>query len=106
MSRDPIGGVLRNLLDIQRLGNGLGLEMRALIEDLFDEIAAEITRIDPAGAGRERSRSLRLDRLFGEVESLVGQSFQEIRRTLTQRLVEIGVQQAKWAAEHLVTTIG
>ena len=106
MSRDPVGGVLRNLLDLQRLGNGVSLEVRAIIEALFDEIAGEVARIDPTGTERERNRTLRLERLLGNVDGLVGQGFQEVRKTLTRRLAEIGVQQATWAAQQLGQAIG
>jgi SPP1 gp7 family putative phage head morphogenesis protein len=106
VSRDPVGGVLRNLLDIQRLGNGVSIEVRSLVEQLFDELAGEIARVDPSGTEQSRARVVRLEGLLGEIESLVGQSFQEIRRTLTERLAAIGVQQAQWAQSHLSSTVG
>ena len=105
MSRDPIGGVIRNLLDLQRLANATSAEIRGIVGALFDELAAEIARIDPTAPSRERDRTLRLERLLGEVESLVGQSFKEIRKTLTQRLAATGVQQSFWAESLLHTTI-
>lgn len=106
MSRDPIGGVIRNLLDLQRLGNAVSIETRALIEQLFDDLAGEVAKIDPTGTDRERYRRLRLEKLLGNVDELFGKGFREIRKTLTERLAQIGVQQARWAEGQLERALG
>lgn len=106
MPRDPIGGVIRNLIDLQRLGNATTAEINGIIETLFDEIAAEIARIDPTAPSRDRFKRERLERLLGEVDSLVGKRMGEVRRTLIARLSQIGVQQSLWAEGQLRSVIG
>lgn len=99
MPRDPIGAVVRNLFDMQRMGTSIArLDADPFIRDLFDDIAAQIARIDPTSPQRERYRQQRLEKLVGDVEGLVGKSFREIRRTLETRLATVGEQQARWAA--------
>lgn len=106
MAGDPIGGAIRNLIDLQRLGNGLSVEVNALIGRLFDDIAAEIARIDPTSPDRRRYRTERLEKLVGSIDALIGKGFSEIRATLVSRWAEIGVQQARWAERNLEQTLG
>jgi|GEM_PF-3452280 len=106
MPEDPIGGVIRNLLALQRLGTGISREVQPLIAELFDDLAAQIAKLDPTAPARQRYRRERLETLLGEVESMAGQSFKEIRSTLEQRLARVGVQQAEWAETQLQRSIG
>lgn len=102
MARDPIGAVVRNLFGLQRMGTSITrLDVEPLIDDLFDDIAAKIARLDPTAPDRESFRRARLEKLVGEVESLVGSTFKEVRRTVETRLAGVGEQQAAWAARGL-----
>jgi len=103
---DPIGGLIQNLVALQRLGNGLNREVQPLLRALFDDLAAQIAKLDPTAPDREAYRRLRLEKLLGEIEPLVGQTFEEVRKTLRQRLAEIGSQQADWAGQQLLGAVG
>lgn len=98
---DPIGLEIRNLLRVEQAANGLVGESRQLLAALFEDIAAEIARIDPTGASRTRYRQERLQRLFSEVERLTGRSFRDIRKLLVDRLSEMGTIQAETASRTL-----
>ncbi len=102
----PIGGMIQNLINLQRLGNAMSADADALVRELFDDLAAQIARIDPTAPERDRYRRMRLEELLGRVELLVGQRFTEIRKALRQRLAELGAQQATWAEGQLQRTIG
>lgn len=106
MSRDPIGGVIANLITLQRLGNMANVEAKVLLGDLFDDLAAQIAKLDPTAPERERYRRQRIEALLGEVDDLVGERFREVRKTLRARLAGIGAQQAQRAGAHLGESIG
>lgn len=106
MPRDPIGGAVRNLFDIQRLANGANAEVRSFIRALFDDIAAQLARIDPTGPDAERFRRARIKKLMGEVEGLAEEAFEEWRKTVRQSMAEIGKQQGAWAEGQLVRALG
>lgn len=52
MTRDLIGGIVRNQFDLQHLSNGLSKDVADSLRALFDEIAAELVRIDPTASCR------------------------------------------------------
>ncbi|HSV93707.1 MAG TPA: hypothetical protein VLH81_11550, partial [Desulfobacterales bacterium] len=106
MPQDPIGGVIENLLTLQRLGNAASAEAKAVIRSLFDDLAGQIAKLDPTAPQREAYRRQRLEQLLGEVETLVGESFGDIRKTLRTRLADIGAQQAGWTVGQLARSIG
>lgn len=106
MPRDPTGSVVRNLFLLQRLGNGLGRDARELLRGLFDDIAAEMARIDPTGVGPDTYRRRRLQKLMAEVEALTGETFDAFHKRIRQDLAEIGKQQGQWAVSQLSETIG
>lgn len=104
--RDPTQGIVTNIFTIQRLGTGISTEARELLQALFDDIVAQIARIDPTSPTRRTFRVRRLEKLIGEVETLLGKRIPDIRRMIRSRLVDVGGQQAGWATTQLEATIG
>lgn len=50
MPYDPIGAVVENAFQLQHLANWLAGESDAAVRNLFDDIVAEVARVDPARA--------------------------------------------------------
>lgn len=104
--RDPLHGIIANLFSLQRLGTGITRETDALLRALFDDLVAQIAKIDPTAVARRTFRRKRLETLLGEIETLVGQEVPKLRSLVRKRLIEIGGQQAEWATTQLEGTIG
>lgn len=101
MPRDPIGGVIQNLLLLQRLGNTVNADIQPIIADLFEELARAIAALDPTGPPQETYRRRRMKKLIGEIETLAGRSVEQVRKTLRLRMVDVGLLQAAWSESHL-----
>ena len=91
---------------LQRLGNGLSAEVRALLHELFSEIVAELQRMDPTELASSVMQRRRIERLIAEVEELAGDAAAEALRSVRQRVAEIGAHQARFAAGLLRNTVG
>lgn len=105
--RDPDGGLLRNLFDIERIGRGISTEIRRdFVEPLFADIVGRIAAIDPTEPKRRTYRDLRLEKLVGEVDSLVGKAHTSIDRRLRARLADLGEVQTGWAELNLGRRLG
>lgn len=104
--RDPIGEIIRNLIMLQRLGNGAAADVSALIEDLFEDIIAQIARVDPTAPGADRYRRARAEKVLGAIEAQVSDAFDDIVKQVRQTTAEVGVHQAKWATSMLEASVG
>lgn len=105
MAQDPIEGTVRNLLNLRGLENSVTDETNRLLVDLFNEIAAEITRVDPVGADLE-IRDQRVQGLIEEIASLTGTTFDEVQSVIAEQTTEIGLQQAEEAGRQFRRTLG
>jgi SPP1 gp7 family putative phage head morphogenesis protein len=105
MDPEALGLELRKLLRLERAANGIVGEARGILDALFDEIVAELARIDPTGPTRRRFREERLRKLMAEVQRLTGSRFTQIRRLLISRLSDLGTIQAEAAAKTLQETV-
>lgn len=105
MPKDPIEGTVRNLFEIRQLENSLADETNSLLVDLFQEMAAEITRVDPAGADLE-IQDQRVQGLIQEIADLTDSTFSEVESVIAERATEIGLQQAEWAGGQMERTVG
>lgn len=106
MPADPTSTVVRNLLDLRRLQNGLRIEVDALLAALFDDIVAQLARIDPTGVGAETYRRGRIEKLMEAVEELTGETFAAVHRLVRQRAAEIGSFEADVADDILRKALG
>lgn len=106
MPEDPTENVVRNLFALRQLENELAIEADRLLRDLFDDIAAQLGRIDPTGPSSSSLRQERLDRLMAEVRELTGSTVDEIRVLIADGGTEIGLAQSEWAARQLRDAVG
>lgn len=100
MARDPIGDVIRNLLALQRVANGITADASELIEQAFAEIIGKIAKHDPTDVA-ERYRQLRVEKIMDDVTALIAETFDDFVRNVRSDLAEVGAQQARWAASSL-----
>lgn len=103
--KDPIGGIIRNLFTLRRLENGVAAEVDALLRSLFDDISGQIAKLDPTAPPQQAFRRRRVEKLIGEVDSLSGDTYDEIQKLVRQRAAEIGAQQAGFAEELLDASV-
>jgi SPP1 gp7 family putative phage head morphogenesis protein len=106
MPSDPTGDVVRNLVTLRRVANGLSSDMRARVRALVDDFVAELARHDPTGVVRERYRRERVERVIAKLREVAGSRYPEMRRELEAALTRLGKQQALWAARTLDSSVG
>lgn len=106
MPHTTAAAVLRSLVTIRRLGNAVSATVRDMVEDLFDEIAAELVKIDPTGPKAERWRRERTAKLNDAVRHLTAEGFREIRRAVTDDLAVIGASESAYIARRLEEVVG
>lgn len=107
MATDPEALVVRNLVALQRLANGMADEVvRADLEPLFNEIIAQIARLDPGGDAARALRESRIADIMDGVESLSDEAFARVLTRVRGRLEALGVQQGQWAADLLTASVG
>lgn len=106
MPRDPEPEVIRNLFRLQRLANGISVDARRIIEALFDDIAAQLARIDPTSPQADRWRRARVRKLLGMVQGDVRKAFDEVYQRVRSDLAALGADQSAYAASLLATSIG
>lgn len=107
MPRDVTGAHVRNLFTLQQLENGIGREIvRPFVTALFDDIVAQLTRLDPTELARRPDRVRRLERMLDEISDLMGPRFTAVARELRKELALIGRQQAGFAAHQLQRAVG
>ena len=107
MPRDVTGGHVRNLFTLRQLENGIGREIvRPFVTALFDDIVAQMTRLDPTELARRSDRVRRLERMLDEISDLMGPQFTAVARELRKELALIGRQQAGFAAKQLQRAVG
>ena len=105
---DPTGDVVRNLVTIRRLSNGLAADVRDRVRKLVDDMIAELLKGDPTSVARDRYRRARIAKVIRQLEAVAANSYPETRRLFEASLARIGKQQAGWAADTLekATNVG
>lgn len=106
MPSDPTGDVVRNLVTLRRIANGLSADVRGRVRELVDDFVAEIARNDPTGVTRERYRRERVEKVLAKLREVAGAKYPEMRRELEAALSRLGKQQALWAARTLDSSTG
>jgi len=101
MANDPAETYVRNLLNVQRLQNGVVADASALIRDLIDEMVAQLAKIDPTAPKSKRWRDERVAKWLKLIRADSREAFKVIHREVRQQLAEIGVLQGEWAASYL-----
>lgn len=103
---DPIGRVVRDAINLQRVANQIGDEGNAILEALFDEIVAAIARIDPTAVSALTYRRDRVAKLLATVEELAGASMKTWHASTRSDLAMLGRVQGQRARDHLIATLG
>lgn len=103
---DPIEAVLRQALNLQRLHNAIVRDSTGVLQDLFDEIVAQVARIDPTAPGSLRYRRDRVAKLVARVEDLAGEAFGDWHKGVRSDLARLGRVHGLQVAADLVATLG
>lgn len=104
--RDPIDRYVSNLFAIQRLGNSLNAELREVWDEVFQQIADDIRRIDPTAPTLQKWKDFRTENLVALVDQRIKEHGGRWATVLRQRLAEIGRQQGEWVAATLQVALG
>lgn len=103
---DPREALIRAALQLRRAGTGIVAAHDTKIRDLFDEIAAEIARIDPTGPARSTYRQQRMDRLLRKVEKLTRETFGEWEKGVESDVARLGRLHGQQITADLAATVG
>lgn len=106
MPTDPVGLVATNALTLQRLSNSVVRDSTGLLRALFDDIVAELARIDPTGPAAVRYRRDRVARLLERVADLIPPAYADWRKQVRAQLAVIGKAQGEHARQVLLATLG
>lgn len=101
MPYDPTGAVIRNLFALQGVGNAIASDVDDLLRQLFDDIAAEISRADPNPGDGSVWRRQEIDALVSKIEAKTGDAFDGIYAAVRKAVAEVGGQQSSWAVDLL-----
>lgn len=104
--QDPIVEILANLFTVQRIGNTITAETQPILDRLFDAIADDLAKIDPAGPSLQKWRVMRQEQFIAKVVERLKQFIPEWEKTARSQLAAAGRQQGKFAETMLVTTLG
>lgn len=103
---DPTELLVENAFDLVGLSNGLSLEVRQVLQELFEEIVGELKRIDPTDASTDAAARQRVDVLLAKVEGIAGEAGAEVHELVRARVAAIGAQQSRFAADLLKHSLG
>jgi len=95
-----------NSLDLQRVDAAQRRAIRAILRDLERELAAQLTREDPAGAVRTATKQRRLERLLEQVQDTIRASYRDAETTLAGELRELADFEAGFAARAINAGVG
>ena len=69
-------------------------------------MATQVARLDPTAVQRRTFKVRRLERLIGELASIIGVTMDELAREIRKQVAGIGVHQAEFAASTLQRAVG
>lgn len=105
MATDPREVLVRRLFALQQIANTLSDQSEAIIRSMFDEIVAEIAKLDPTGVS-PRYRQGRLDRLDARVREVAGSAYDRMYAEQRAALASVGASQAQGASMQLRAVLG
>lgn len=103
---DPVARIVENLIRLQRVGNSIADEAQGILDQMYDEIAEDLRKIDPTAPSIERWRRYRIDQFIEAVEERLRKHMPRWLRNVEQRLTELGVQQGSTARAILQVSLG
>lgn len=105
MPTDPREHVVRRLFELERISRTLGDQAEAIIRDLYDDIVAQLARLDPT-AVIPRYQQGRLDKLAEQVQALTGDAYDRLYKEQRDLLARVGARQVDTATAELRAIIG
>jgi SPP1 gp7 family putative phage head morphogenesis protein len=105
VATDPREVLVRQLFALQQIANTLSDQSDALLRSMFDDIVAEIARLDPTGVA-PRYRQGRLDKLAARVREIAGPAFDELYKQQRAALAAVGAREAAQTTMHLRAVLG
>lgn len=103
---DPVGRLVRELIGRERLANTVAADTAESLDELFQQIAEALTKIDPTAVARLRYRRSRTDKVLREIQTILRKYRPELEMRLRGHLAEIGRAEALRAQGTLVATLG
>jgi len=103
---DPNEIILKNLINLERLANGVVGVSDGMIRDLFDEMVAKLAKIDPTAPKSKAWQQARADKWVKLVRSDSRKAFRQIYQEMRTELAKIGVHQAGYARSLLGEVAG
>lgn len=105
-TRDPTSRIVDALFAAERIGNTIDAEARLLLEALFEQIAADLRRIDPTGPALPKWRGHRQKQFLALVRKRIREAIPEWGSLVKSRLAVAGRAQAKFAEGTLIASLG
>src|SRR5690606_39731531 len=78
--------LIRGALALQRASNTIARDAGGVLRTLFDELVAELVKIDPTGPSAERYRRMRVEKVLERDEELSGGAFRDRNKRIRQDL--------------------
>jgi len=103
---DPRERIIRNLRLLNSIGNTLTEQVIDQYRGIFDEIAADVAKIDPTGVTAQTWRAGRTEKLIEQIRGRVEGLTPQIQRELRAALAQVGKAQGEWAALTIETSLG
>lgn len=103
---DPREALIRAAFRVAQAQNAIAAERKQRLVQLFDDIAAEIARIDPTGVSRDRYQRLRIQKLLDRVEELTGEAFSEWHKGVRADMARLGRAEGLQVQADLIASLG
>ena len=103
---DPVEAVIRQTFALQRVNNAIARDSDGILRGLFDDISAEIARVDPTGPAAIRYQRARVAKLVARVDGMAGEAYAEWGQSVRGDLSRLGRAHGQQTAADLVATLG
>ena len=104
--KDPREALVRAAFRLQGVSNAIGVEHEAILRTMFDDIVAQLARIDPTAVGAMSYRRGRVAKLMDEVERVAGERWTEWHRATRNDMARLGRAEALQTRADIVATLG
>ena len=103
---DPREALIRQALNLQRAVNAISVDRNGTLRAMFDEIVAQIQRIDPTAVTASVYRRARIAKLLDTIEDLAGDAYADWYRGVRSDMSRIGRVEALQTRADLVASLG
>lgn len=106
MPKDPTEEFVRNLIRLQRLGNGLSRDARKRLNGILDDLIAQVAKHDPFSLKTTAGKRRRMVRLLKELDRASKAGYPDLARDIRSAVARVGVDQAAFAKATLTVATG